>query len=412
VNNPLVSIIIPVYNGADYMREAIDSALSQTYDNCEVIVINDGSKDNTEEIALSYGNKIRYFAKENGGVSTALNLGIEKMRGEYFSWLSHDDTYYPNKIEKQINALRDCGDMTRIAWGDFDIFDENTKQIRIKRFSEIDNEKLLTDSIFPVLKAYTSGCTILIHRSQFQRIGMFKPELRYTQDYDLWFRMFREQKTVYINEPLYRLRIHSKQGTITEATKMRPEEVLLWLDFIRSVTHEEADRMFGNMYEFYRYMYMRMKYFDDKNAIQTVYKMFLAEPIPPYIPKCIDVINHFFSEITHEKAYQLCIFCAGIYGKTLYYELETLNIKVQIFADNDSAKHGKDIVDGVKCLSFDELLEMKNKTLVIVAKEQPDDITEQLGKANFPFITTKQELDLKISIERVGADKGGYWRVQ
>ena len=101
--NPLVSIIIPVYNGENYVAEAIDSALAQTYDNIEIIVVNDGSEDRTDEICKSYGNKIRYFKKENGGTSTALNLGIKNMNGEYFSWLSHDDKYYPNKIKRQAN---------------------------------------------------------------------------------------------------------------------------------------------------------------------------------------------------------------------------------------------------------------------------------------------------------------------
>ena len=93
--SPLISIVIPVYNGSNYLREAIDSALRQTYKNIEVLVINDGSNDNgaTARIAKSYGKKIRYFEKPNGGVATALNMGIQKMRGEYFSWLSHDDLY-------------------------------------------------------------------------------------------------------------------------------------------------------------------------------------------------------------------------------------------------------------------------------------------------------------------------------
>lgn len=104
---PQVSIIIPVYNGSNYMREAIDSAMNQTYTNIEVIVVNDGSNDNgrTDEIARSYGTRIRYFTKENGGVSSALNLGIQNMRGEYFSWLSHDDVYTPNKVEDEVAAL-------------------------------------------------------------------------------------------------------------------------------------------------------------------------------------------------------------------------------------------------------------------------------------------------------------------
>lgn len=102
---PKVSIIIPVYNGEKYVSEAIKSALNQTYKNIEVIVIDDGSEDKTETICKSFGKKIKYFKKKNGGVSSALNLAIKKMRGDYFSWLSHDDLYYPEKIERQIKFL-------------------------------------------------------------------------------------------------------------------------------------------------------------------------------------------------------------------------------------------------------------------------------------------------------------------
>lgn len=105
VSKPLVSIVIPVYNGENYLEEAIHSALNQSYENIEIIVVNDGSTDNTENIALKYKDKIKYFKKENGGVSSALNLGIKNMTGEYFSWLSHDDLYYEDKIERQIIEL-------------------------------------------------------------------------------------------------------------------------------------------------------------------------------------------------------------------------------------------------------------------------------------------------------------------
>ncbi len=90
-----------------------------------MIVVNDGSSDGgkTEEIALSYGDRIRYFRKENGGVASALNLGIREMRGEYFSWLSHDDVYLPRKVEREAAALAARGD-DAIAYSDYEVIDE------------------------------------------------------------------------------------------------------------------------------------------------------------------------------------------------------------------------------------------------------------------------------------------------
>ena len=88
ISLPKVSIVIPVYNGSDYLGEAIDSALTQTYPNIEILIVNDGSNDGgaTERIARSYGDKVRYVSKDNGGVASALNLAIREMKGDYFSW--------------------------------------------------------------------------------------------------------------------------------------------------------------------------------------------------------------------------------------------------------------------------------------------------------------------------------------
>ena len=87
IYEPLVSIVIPAYNASNYLAEAIDSALAQTYPNVEIIVVNDGSRDDgaTRAVALSYGDQIRYFEKPNGGSSSALNTGIANMKGEWFS---------------------------------------------------------------------------------------------------------------------------------------------------------------------------------------------------------------------------------------------------------------------------------------------------------------------------------------
>ena len=161
--NPLVSIVIPVYNGSNYMREAIDSALAQTYPNIEILVVNDGSIDDTREIALSYGDRIRYFEKENGGVSTALNLGIRNMRGDYFSWLSHDDVYYPDKIGKQVEALKQQNPSLAV-YSNWNLLQmPERKKISHSRTKTVDMPHISVQSGLRILMFFgMTGCELLI----------------------------------------------------------------------------------------------------------------------------------------------------------------------------------------------------------------------------------------------------------
>lgn len=186
-----VSIIIPVYNGSNFLGEAIDSALAQTYKNTEVVVINDGSNDDgaTEQIALSYGDRIRYYAKPNGGVASALNYGIEKMRGDYFSWLSHDDLYEKTKVEDQVRFLAKFDPRKTIAaCGVKVLFDSGVRtkeKIDKKLFSYFDVFLSISGDVG------VNGCSLLIPRAALIEAGGFNINLPVTQDYDLWFRLFK-----------------------------------------------------------------------------------------------------------------------------------------------------------------------------------------------------------------------------
>lgn len=229
--HPLVSIVIPVYNGANYMREAIDSALAQTYDNCEVIVVNDGSTDNgeTDRIARSYGDRIRYFPKENGGVATALNLGIREMRGEYFSWLSHDDVYVPEKIERQVSVLRQTADRETIVVSNFSRIDAEGKPLAAPT-TPLPDPNAVFCSVYEDISIH--GCTLLIPRTAFSLLGVFPEHLQSTQDYELWFSMARNLPFAVLDEPLVKARSHAEQGTLTipECGREIRELVLRHLD--------------------------------------------------------------------------------------------------------------------------------------------------------------------------------------
>ncbi|RII27582.1 MAG: hypothetical protein CXR31_04910 [Geobacter sp.] len=213
---PKVSIVIPVYNGSHYLREAIDSALTQTYKNTEVIVVNDGSTDGgkTEAVVKSFGNRIRYFYKNNGGVSTALNLGIKEMTGDYFAWLSHDDVYFPNKIERQIDFIRSNPD-AKLVTSNFVFIDEHSDVTGEYANTILDVIRTCRDA----LTVWTYGCCILIHKGCFNKVGLWNEANRTIQDDEMWLRLVRHYPIYFMEDKLCKSRQHSEQGTVKLAVQ-------------------------------------------------------------------------------------------------------------------------------------------------------------------------------------------------
>lgn len=224
---PLVSIVIPAYNATNYLDDAIKSALNQTYKNIEIIVINDGSCDGgeTDRLAKSYGDKIKYFYKENGGSSSALNMGIKNMSGEWFSWLSHDDVFYKNKIEKQIGLLNQlyASNKTSIfnhfLVGPADIIDSSGKIVKRSKYKKALKVKKVFDKkesneilISTPIQFGFYGCSCLIPKSAFEKVGLFNEGLRLLNDVDMWFRLYANgYKPIFIPDALVQERVHSSQ---------------------------------------------------------------------------------------------------------------------------------------------------------------------------------------------------------
>lgn len=213
---PLVSIVIPVYNGSNYLKQAIESALRQTYNNIEVIVVNDGSNDNgaTDKIANSFGSKIRYYYKPNGGVASALNFALQKMNGIYFSWLSHDDLYHPEKIEKQVLKILSVSDEKAIISCNTQLINHNGDFIRAK--SKLTEKSIPNNKLFARLhKKNLDGCALLIKKDMLLQIKGFNEEYKYIQDFDAWVRLSFLGANIYFNEEaLTYKRIHHEQGAV------------------------------------------------------------------------------------------------------------------------------------------------------------------------------------------------------
>jgi glycosyltransferase involved in cell wall biosynthesis len=127
---PEVSVIIPTYNSANYLTQAVDSVLAQTFRDNEILVVDDGSTDETEDVMRRYNSPVRYIRQKNGGVASARNRGIAESRGRYIAFLDADDTWYPIKLERQLAALDNRSDC-QLCYSAFTLAASDLTPIRV-----------------------------------------------------------------------------------------------------------------------------------------------------------------------------------------------------------------------------------------------------------------------------------------
>lgn len=383
-NMPLVSVVIPVYNGSNYLAKAIDSVLAQTYKLVEIIVVNDGSQDDgkTEAIALSYGNKVRYFYKENGGVSTALNFAIRRMKGEYFAWLSHDDMFLPYKIELQMNAILESGDSMSISYGNFIAEEMKNGKFFHVRENEYFDETKLVKGVYSVFRGTVNGCTVLFHKNHFERVGMFDETLRTTQDYDMWFRIFRGQHILFSEIPLSLIRVHQEQGSVT-ISSYQDERDELFLNCMNKMTKEEILYIWESEYKYYRDLLESFTSWKLHKSIQEVKKK-IEELQQNDIH--LDDAEAIKEKIVNESN-GVYIFGAGQIGRKLGLKLRLIGIKINGMIDNDPGKQGESI-EGILCYKLEEI---KKEALIIVGVKQKEGILKQLLQAGYKNIYSEYE---------------------
>jgi glycosyltransferase involved in cell wall biosynthesis len=236
-----VSIVIPVYNGSNYLRQAIDSALKQTYRSTEIIVVNDGSDDGgrTDDIARSYGDRVRYFRQPNGGVSTALNRGLRQMAGEWFAWLSHDDVFAADRIEQDMIVAAE-NPQGRVFFSRINTIDAEGKFVRDIRYP-IDR---VTNPREALQLGGVDMCSMTVHRSCFDRVGFFNEANRTTQDVEMTLRLSSAFPFTLSPRALTYKRVHPDRGTETLGAQVKKDTGRL-MDMI----HDELgiDRFFPGL---------------------------------------------------------------------------------------------------------------------------------------------------------------------
>jgi glycosyltransferase involved in cell wall biosynthesis len=198
--DPLVSIILPTYNGSKYIRQSIGSCLAQSHKNFELIIVDDCSMDDTPRIIESYNDKrIRYIRHGmNKRLPESLNTGFADSKGEYLTWTSDDNFYFPAAIERMLSFMKRerCDFVYSAYYSGRD--DEGLKPAEIVRLPESPSFKK---------NNYVRAC-FLYSREVRQAVGRYNPEVELSEDYDYWIRVSRIFRMCYLDEPLYFYRYH------------------------------------------------------------------------------------------------------------------------------------------------------------------------------------------------------------
>ena len=187
--NPLVSVITPTFNRSDFLPESIDSVLAQTYQNFQLIIVDDGSTDSTREVVEPYltDQRIKYFYQSNQGQSVARNKGISESSGEFICFLDSDNAWLPNKLDRSLLEFSRFP-QSDIVYGDGILIDEKSAEIgknTMKRYSGRITHHLLKDN-------FVSMNTTMTRRKCFDELGSFNESDRVAEDYELWLRLARK----------------------------------------------------------------------------------------------------------------------------------------------------------------------------------------------------------------------------
>ncbi|MGM0879648.1 MAG: glycosyltransferase family 2 protein [Bacillota bacterium] len=200
---PLVSVITPSYNQADFIQETIDSVWAQDYPNLEHIVIDGGSTDGTVEILKKYthlGERFRFISEPDHGQSDAINKGLKLANGEFIGWLNSDDTYLPGAISKAVDALREHSDWA-VVYGNAYHVNQHNQILNPYPIKPFNRKHLFEFCIICQPAAF-------LRKDIFEAVGGVDETLHFCMDYDLWIRISKDYPIGYINEDLANSRLH------------------------------------------------------------------------------------------------------------------------------------------------------------------------------------------------------------
>lgn len=272
---PLVSVVITAYNYAAYLPKAIDSVLGQTYRNIEVIIVNDGSTDNTEDAVAPYLNdgRVTYITQKNSGQASSKNRGIRASRGGFVAFLDADDFWRSDKLERQM-PLFSKDPQTGVVYSDLNFIGPGGEPLDIERPQRFRGDIL--QELF--LDNFIGFSTTVVRKECFERAGVFDEGLSMAIDWHLWLRVACHYRFDYVDEPLLYYRWgHANMSKNIEKRFKCSDDVMEWFlkthgDRLRKKT---VRRAFALTYNRRGRYYLRR---DIKTGLGYLFKSILANP--------------------------------------------------------------------------------------------------------------------------------------
>ncbi len=222
-STPLLSVVIPTFNCGAYISDALDSVFSQTFKDYNIIVIDDGSTDNTREIVDNIPGRISYWRRLNEGPSAARNYGIKLSRAKYIAFLDADDWWYPNKLERQIDILESRSDLSFVCTDWFQGTSGSERRESVLRGYDVYNKP--PDFDLMLVENFVNTSTVVLRRDGLLKVGLFDERLRGAEDRQMWLRLLLLGNAYVIQEVLAFRRLHS--ANTSSSTKFLSAQIAM-----------------------------------------------------------------------------------------------------------------------------------------------------------------------------------------
>ncbi len=384
MNNALVSVIIPVYNRADTIQRAIDSVLCQTYENLELLIVDDGSTDNTVEIAKTYMDKrIRIICQEHGGANKARNTGIANAKGDYIAFQDSDDAWHADKLDTQVNIMRVRN--YSACYSAYNLHKDHqvhTVPVNFEdrnRYQEGLNEILKERNV-------VGTPTLIFKREVLTLMGneLFDEQMPRLQDYDFVIRLFKVCRLAYVNRPLvdaFRTKDSiSDAGALYEAAGRIVEKhsdflnVEKFIDFVVSI--EAGIDMPQKLIE-------DIDLFQKKAGVETDQckdKMLMSISSKYAIQN--KLLSVLYNSVVHNlQNKRFTIYGAGTIGYEVYRGLQKKGLQPVCFLVTRC--ESKQYIDDIPVISIDDYQNREDMVIVSIALENQMELIDNLIARNY-----------------------------